>query len=214
MALKLVRPGRVVFSYNGEAWEIMGGTPDGWRIWGLGRIYPPPGTYWVELTEDATVEHRPTNTGVAIKNQKVVTFKEGEMLLAMYAKKGDALMLTFLAPPPLGLGNFAAAFVRRWRHGAKASWPHGGYCQRGSMDGAPLRKNRHPHHECAGRENRHSGRVASRQQRAGRRLRLGQQHRACHHQREYGRAVPIHRRQLLRDGNLPHALTPVGVAHA
>lgn len=100
MALKLVRPGRVVFFYNGDSWEVLGGTPDGWRIWGLGRIYPPPGTYWVELTENATVEHRPTNTGVPIKNQKVVTFKEGEMLLAMYAKKGDALMLTFLAPPP------------------------------------------------------------------------------------------------------------------
>ena len=100
MSLKLVRKGPVVFFYNGEQWEIMGGTPEGWRIWGLGRIYPPPGTYWVELTENATVEHRPTNTGVAINNQKVVTFKEGEMLLAMYAKKGDALMLTFLAPPP------------------------------------------------------------------------------------------------------------------
>ncbi|OFN33605.1 hypothetical protein [Corynebacterium sp. HMSC072A04] len=98
--LKKIRQGPVVFFYNGEAWEIMGGTPDGWRIWSLGRIYPPPGTYWVELTENATVEHRPTNTGVAIKNQKVVTFKEDEMLLAMYAKKGDALMLTFLAPPP------------------------------------------------------------------------------------------------------------------
>lgn len=119
MALKLVRPGRVVFFYNGDSWEVLGGTPDGWRIWGLGRIYPPPGTYWVELTENATVEHRPTNTGVAIKNQKVVTFKEGEMLLAMYAKKGDALMLTFLAPPPLGLSSFVAAFVRWWRNGFK-----------------------------------------------------------------------------------------------
>lgn len=98
--LKLVKPGPVVFFYNGDSWEILGGIPEGWRIWSLGRIYPPPGTYWVELTENATVEHRPTNTGVAIKNQKVVTFKEGEMLLAMYAKKGDALMLTQLTPPP------------------------------------------------------------------------------------------------------------------
>lgn len=212
--LELIRKGPVVFFYNGDSWEIMGGTPDGWRIWGLGRIYPPPGTYWVELTENATVEHRPTNTGVAIKNQKVVTFKEGEMLLAMYAKKGDALMLTQLSPPPLGLGNFAAVCARWWRNGVKASRPRGGYRQRESVDGAPLWKSRHPHYECAGRGNRHAGGVEARQQRAGRRLRPEQRRWACHYQREYGSGDFIHQRQLLRDDNLPHRLTPVGVAHA
>lgn len=97
--LKLVRKGPVVFFYNGEQWEIMGGTPDGWKIWpNGGRIYPPPGTYWLELTETSTVELRPSEQGVKIAQQKVVTIKDDDCLLSMYAKKGDALMLTFLAP--------------------------------------------------------------------------------------------------------------------
>ena len=96
MALKLIRQGPVVFFYNGDSWEIMGGIPDGWRIWGLGRIYPPPGIYWLELTETSTVELRPSETGVKIAQQKVVNITDGDYLLSMYAKKGDALMLTQL----------------------------------------------------------------------------------------------------------------------
>lgn len=97
MALKKVRQGPVVFFYNGETWEIMGGTPAGWNIWPLGRIYPPPGTYWLELTETSTVELRPSEIGVKIAQQKVVTVKDGDYLLSMFAGKGDALMLTQLA---------------------------------------------------------------------------------------------------------------------
>lgn len=212
MALKRVRQGPVVFFYNGEQWEILGGTPDGWRIWGLGRIYPPPGTYWVELTENATVEHRPTNTGVAIKNQKVVTFKEGEMLLAMYAKKGDALMLTFLAPPPLGLSSFVAAFVRWWRNGAKAdSRGHvpvplqGRFRYKGRAYGFPaLSRN-------VGTADRTSGgvlaptrlRISDYRRDDGRRIRRGGQYQG-HSRRLQGVA---HR-------ELSAVLTPVGVAHA
>ncbi len=98
MALKKIRQGPVVFFYNGEAWEILGGTPDGWKIWpNGGRIYPPLGTYWLELTETSTVELRPSEQGVKIAQQKIVTIKDGDCLLSMYAKKGDALMLTQLA---------------------------------------------------------------------------------------------------------------------
>lgn len=97
MALKKIRQGPVVFFYNGETWEILGGTPDGWRIWSLGRVYPPPGTYWLELTETSSVELRPSETGVKIAQQKVVTVKDGDYLLSMFAGKGDALMLTQLA---------------------------------------------------------------------------------------------------------------------
>lgn len=97
MALKRVRQGPVVFFYNGESWEILGGTPDGWRIWPIGRIYPPPGVYWLELTETSTVELRPSEMDVKIAQQKVVNVKDGDYLLSMYAKKGDALMLTQLS---------------------------------------------------------------------------------------------------------------------
>lgn len=98
MALKKIRQGPVVFFYNGEQWEIMGGTPDGWKIWpNGGRIYPPPGVYWLELTETSTVELRPSEQGVKIAQQKVVNIKGGDCLLSMYAKKGDALMLTQLS---------------------------------------------------------------------------------------------------------------------
>ena len=224
MALKLVDSRSATWLFRGVAnkWGNVDFPASRFNSEGA-RLRLPEGTWEVRMPdfEGQRVELR-SDAGVvasAAGELRTIFAAPGDIdywvgLDAINDGKEFLMILTRFNPPPLGLRNFTAAFVRRWRNGAKASRPRGGYCQRGSVDGSPLRKSRHPHYECAGRGNRHAGGVEARQQRAGSHHRPGQRKWACHHQREYGRGDPIHRRQLLRDGNLPHRLAPVGVAHA
>lgn len=94
MALKKIDNGRVAFTYNGTEWQVVGGTPDGWRIWSMGRIYPPAGTYWVEITDTTQAELRPSQTGTKLKPQQLLTIPEGEYILMLYSTLGDSALLT------------------------------------------------------------------------------------------------------------------------
>lgn len=79
---------------DGSTWYVVGGTPAGWNIWTAGRIYPPAGKYWVEMSDGATVEHRPTQVGVPMKQASLVTIADGSLLLAMYTKPGHTIKIT------------------------------------------------------------------------------------------------------------------------
>lgn len=79
---------------DGNSWYIVGGTPDGWQTWALGRIYPPAGKYWVEMSDGATVENRPTQQGTALKQAAMVTITGDGYLLTMYTKPGHTIKIT------------------------------------------------------------------------------------------------------------------------
>lgn len=79
---------------DGSEWYIVGGTPADWRIWELGRIYPPVGKYWVEMSDGATVENRPTQMGTALKQASMVTISDGGFLLTMFGKPGHTIKIT------------------------------------------------------------------------------------------------------------------------
>lgn len=79
---------------DGSNWYIVGDTPAGWNIWTAGRIYPPAGKYWVEMSDGATVEVRPSGIGKPYKQAAMVTIAEGDLLLTMYAKPGHTIKIT------------------------------------------------------------------------------------------------------------------------
>lgn len=64
-----------------------------WTYWGLGRIYPPAGTYWVETTQGVILEKRGNGTSQLILPTPV-TFSEGEFLLLMNMQEGQAIRVT------------------------------------------------------------------------------------------------------------------------
>lgn len=96
MALKKLDNGRVAFTYTGTEWQVVGGTPDGWRTWTAGRIYPPAGTYWVEINDTAQAELRPSQTGTKLKTQQLLTVPEGEYIIMLYSTLGDSALITRL----------------------------------------------------------------------------------------------------------------------
>ena len=79
---------------DGSEWYIVGGTPADWRIWALGRIYPPVGKYWVEISDGVTAENRPTQAGVSLKQASMATITDGDYLLALYSKPGHTIKIT------------------------------------------------------------------------------------------------------------------------
>ena len=58
---------------DGSNWAIVGGAPTGWSIWASGRVYPPAGKYWVEMSDGASIENRPTQQGTNLKQSAFVT---------------------------------------------------------------------------------------------------------------------------------------------
>lgn len=82
---------------DGSTWSIVGGTPAGWSIWASGRIYPPVGKYWVELSDGATAEIRPEGTGTALKQALLANITDGGYLLATYYKPGHTIKITPIA---------------------------------------------------------------------------------------------------------------------
>lgn len=97
MALRIVKPGPVYYTTeDGSTWSVIGPTPQGWKFWGIGRVYPPAGKYWVEISDGATVEVRPSGMGVPLKGATMVTIAEGEMILAMYGKPGHTIKITLI----------------------------------------------------------------------------------------------------------------------
>lgn len=64
-----------------------------WAYWGLGRIYPPAGTYWVDATAGVTVEKR-GNVTESLSFPAVVSFQEGEYLLLFNKQDGQAVRVT------------------------------------------------------------------------------------------------------------------------
>lgn len=95
MALRLIKSGPVYFTTDdGSTWYVEGDTPTGWNIWAIGRIYPPAGKYWVEMSDGAIIEHRPAQQGTALKQASMVTVSNGGFLLAMYAKPGHTIKIT------------------------------------------------------------------------------------------------------------------------
>ena len=91
MALKLIKPGPAVFQVQGG--QLTAVTPVSWTVWGVGRIYPPAGTYWVESTAGTNVEKRGTET-VALTFPAVVTFAKGDYLLLQFIQDGQAIRVT------------------------------------------------------------------------------------------------------------------------
>lgn len=79
---------------DGSTWSIVGGTPAGWNIWESGRVYPPAGKYWVEMSDGASIENRPTQQGTNLKQSAFVTVPDGGYILAMYAKPGHTIKIT------------------------------------------------------------------------------------------------------------------------
>lgn len=79
---------------DGSNWRIVGDTPAGWNIWTAGRIYPPAGKYWVEMSDGCTVENRPTQQGTALKQAAMVTITGDGYLLTMYTKPGHTIKIT------------------------------------------------------------------------------------------------------------------------
>lgn len=79
---------------DGSEWYIVGGTPAGWRTWAAGRIYPPAGKYWVEISDGVTAENRPTQAGVSLKQASMATITDGDYLLALYSKPGHTIKIT------------------------------------------------------------------------------------------------------------------------
>lgn len=91
MALKLVKPGTGVFQVrDGNLVAVNGVT---WTVWGVGRIYPPEGTYWVETTAGATVEKRGSET-MRVTSPQVVTLTKGDHLLLQFMQDGQAIRVT------------------------------------------------------------------------------------------------------------------------
>ena len=95
MALRIVNPGPVYYTTEDcSIWSFIGPTPQGWNFWAIGRVYPPAGKYWVEMSDGATVEVRQSGTGVPLKQATMATIAEGDMIVAMYGKPGHTIKIT------------------------------------------------------------------------------------------------------------------------
>lgn len=84
----------VYFTRGESGWSFVGPTPEGWSFWGLGRVYPPAGEYWVEMSDGATVEVRPSGMNVPLKQATMATIAEGDFLLAMNPAPGQTIKIT------------------------------------------------------------------------------------------------------------------------
>lgn len=84
----------VYFTRGESSWSFVGDTPEGWSFWGLGRVYPPAGEYWIELSDGATVECRPTQHGIPLAQASLVTIAEGDFLLALGGQPGHTIKIT------------------------------------------------------------------------------------------------------------------------
>ena len=98
MALHSIKTGPVYFTTDdGSTWSVVGGTPTGWSIWGSGRVYPPAGKYWVEMSDGAIAESRPLGTDKPMKQAGMATVANGDYILAMYTKPGHTIKITPIA---------------------------------------------------------------------------------------------------------------------
>lgn len=79
---------------DGSEWYIVGDTPADWRIWVSGRIYPPVGKYWVEMSDGCTIENRPSGTGTVLQQSVLTTITDGDYLLPKYAAPGHTIKIT------------------------------------------------------------------------------------------------------------------------
>lgn len=91
MALKLVRPGPAVFQVQDG--KLTAVTPVPWVVWSIGRIYPPPGTYWVETTPGVNIEKRGSET-VKLTSPALVTVGADDLLLLLFMQDGQAVRVT------------------------------------------------------------------------------------------------------------------------
>ncbi len=95
MALQRITTGPVYFTTDdGSSWYIVGDTPAGWNSWKLGRIYPPAGKYWVEMSDGCTIEHRPTQQGTNLNQSVMVTITDGDHLIPKYSSPGHTIKIT------------------------------------------------------------------------------------------------------------------------
>lgn len=90
MALKPITPGPAVFQVQDGSLSTV--TPVTWTVWASGRIYPPPGTYWIEATDGANTEKRGSET-MKITPPTLVRFTDRDYLLLQFMKDGQAIRL-------------------------------------------------------------------------------------------------------------------------
>lgn len=90
VALTRIATGPATFTVQGGSLTAV--TPVTWTVWGAGRIYPPEGTYWVEVTPGLNVEKRGSET-VKITPPTLVRFTDGDHLLLQFMKDGQAIRL-------------------------------------------------------------------------------------------------------------------------
>lgn len=91
MALTRIKTGPAVFQVQGGSLTAV--TPVSWAVWGVGRIYPPEGTYWVETTPGVNVEKRGSET-VKVTSPQVVSFTKDDYLLQQSKQDGQAIRVT------------------------------------------------------------------------------------------------------------------------
>lgn len=84
----------VVFERGDADWTITSEPDPDWVRWTAGRIYPPAGRHFVELSAGATAELRPSATGTTIVSGSVVDVQPGDHILGMYSKQGHKIMVT------------------------------------------------------------------------------------------------------------------------
>lgn len=95
MALQRITTGPVYFTTDdGGEWYIVGDTPADWRIWVSGRIYPPVGKYWVEMSDGCTIENRPSGMGTTLQQSVLTTITDGDYLIPKYASPGHTIKIT------------------------------------------------------------------------------------------------------------------------
>ena len=89
-----LQPAPMLFERGETSWAITNTPAPSWTIWGTGRIYPPAGRYKIELFNGATVEIRPSGTGVSLPAVSIQTIQDGDYLLAMYPVTGQKILIT------------------------------------------------------------------------------------------------------------------------
>ena len=84
----------VVFERGETDWSITSTPNPGWSTWTAGRIYPPPGRYFVELVGGTVAEVRPSKTGTALPERSEVVIEPDDYILSMYGKPGQKILVT------------------------------------------------------------------------------------------------------------------------
>jgi|GEM_PF-3620505 len=88
----------VIFARENERWSIVGRTPEDWSFWGLGRLYLPPGSYFVLGSKVENIELRSDksdvpNRSVTLPGVVTVTADKSHLLPLAPLQNDSALLV-------------------------------------------------------------------------------------------------------------------------